>query len=248
MRWTANGLMLVLVALLVRTALAAEPPPARNPREALRPFNALIGTWNGIGRPEGTAQQKQQGAWEETIRWEWQFKDGDAWLEAAFVHGKHFTAGTLRYLPARDRFQLTLTTAGKETLSFTGTLKDDRLTVERTDEKTKDTQRVVITLLQDNRHLYQSELRQAGRTLFRKQYQVGATKQGKPLVAVSDEVGPLCVVSYGPPQTPVMYKGQTYYVCCSSCRAEFRAQPEKYIKEYEEYIAKLKEKAKAKKP
>jgi hypothetical protein len=33
-------------------------------------------------------------------------------------------------------------------------------------------------------------------------------------------------------------KGKTYYVCCSGCRSEFNANPEKYIKEYEEAKAK----------
>jgi hypothetical protein len=28
-------------------------------------------------------------------------------------------------------------------------------------------------------------------------------------------------------------------VCCSSCRQEFRADPEKYIKEYGEMLAKM---------
>ena len=39
----------------------------------------------------------------------------------------------------------------------------------------------------------------------------------------------------------VSYNGKTYYVCCSGCRDEFKASPEKYVKEYEE-------KKKAKKP
>ena len=33
--------------------------------------------------------------------------------------------------------------------------------------------------------------------------------------------------------TAVMYKGKTYYVCCTGCRDEFRDNPEKYIKEFE---------------
>ncbi len=29
----------------------------------------------------------------------------------------------------------------------------------------------------------------------------------------------------------VTYNGKEYYVCCSGCREEFKADPEKYIKE-----------------
>jgi YHS domain-containing protein len=43
----------------------------------------------------------------------------------------------------------------------------------------------------------------------------------------------------------VLYKGKTYYVCCSGCRDAFKDDPEKYIKEFEERKAK---EAKEKKP
>jgi len=67
-------------------------------------------------------------------------------------------------------------------------------------------------------------------------------------VKTSGEIGPFCVVSYGTPESQVTYKGKTYYVCCSSCRKEFLATPEKYIKEYEEMLAKLKKERGEKKP
>ncbi len=248
MRPAATVLALVFLLLLSQPGYSAEQPPKRSPREALRPFNVLIGAWHALGTPEGSLEQKRKGTWEETICWEWQFQDKDAWLKVSFTKGKTFTEGTLRYLPDKDQFQLTLTTAEKQTVIFTGPLKDHRLLLERRDEKTKETQRLVISLVQDNRFLYHYEVHPEDRTLFRKVYLVGATKEGKPLVETSDEVGPLCVVSYGPPETVITYKGKTYYVCCNSCRQEFRKDPEKYIKEYEEMLVQLaKEKAQQKK-
>src|SRR5262249_9562186 len=118
-------------------------------------------------------------------------------------------------------------------------LKEHKLLLERQDEKTKETQRLVLTIVGDNRYLYQLEVRPEGRQTARKVYLVGATKQGSPLVKESGEIGPLCVVSYGPPISPVSYKGKTYYVCCGGCRDAFRAEPEKFIKEYEEKLAAL---------
>ena len=44
---------------------------------------------------------------------------------------------------------------------------------------------------------------------------------------------------HAPVHGKVTYKGKDYYVCCSGCRDEFKANPEKYIKEAE---AKAKEK------
>jgi hypothetical protein len=231
MRWAAMGL--ALWAALPQGGFTA----GRTAREALRPFNVLIGSWQALGMPEGNLEQQRKGTWQETIRWEWQFQDNDAWLRVSFDKGKYFTDGTLRYLPDQEQYQLALTTVDKQTLTFTGPRKEYRLVLERRDEKRKETHRLILSLVQDNRFLYQYEVQPENRPFPRKVYLVGATKEGQPLVAAGEETGPLCVVSYGPPLSPVTYQGQTYYVCCGGCRQEFRASPEKYIKEYEDMRA-----------
>jgi hypothetical protein len=244
-----RGLGLVLLGILAQAAWTADAPK-KTPREALKPFNELIGSWRGLGTPEGTRAEKEKGLWRETILWEWQFKGNDAWLNVSFEKGKYFTDGILRYLPDKDVFQLSLNTTDKQALTFTGPLKEHLLTLERQDEKTKQTQRLVISLLHNNRYLYHYEVKPDGKVLFNKVYMVGATKEGVPFAIGTGETGPLCVVSGGPPTSPVTYKGKTYYVCCGGCREAFKAEPEKYIKEYEELMAKMaKERAeKFKKP
>lgn len=236
--WAAGGWALVVALVSVQAALPAELA-RRTAREALRPFNVLVGSWNALGVPEGNAEQKRTGSWGEAISWEWQFQEKDAWLKVSFTKGKRFVGGTLRYLADADQYQFALATVGQETLTFTGPLKDHRLVLERRDEQAREVQRMVLSLVGDNRYLYHYEARPEDRTLFRKVYQVGATKVGQPLVAAGDEIGPLCVVSYGPPLMTLTYKGKTYYVCCTSCRQEFRTDPEKYIKEYEEMLVRL---------
>lgn len=233
-------LLHLIPALIGLTVLvqAADTPGAKSAKDALKPFNELIGSWKALGVPEGTREQKQKGLWNETIQWEWQFKGQDCWLTVEFGKGKYFVDGQLRYLPAKDQYQLTLTTLDKETLVFTGALKQHILALERQDEKKQETQRVVISLLHDNRYLYHYEVKAAEKFSFSKQYQVGATKQGVPFAVGAGESGPECVVSGGPPVTKVAYKGQTYYVCCGGCRDAFKEEPEKYIKEYEERKAK----------
>ena len=90
----------------------------------------------------------------------------------------------------------------------------------------------MFSLLHYNRYLYRFETRPAGSALgFDKKYQVGATKEGVPFAEVPK--GPECIVSGGLGTMKVTYKGKEYYVCCSGCRAEFQADPEKYIKEAE---------------
>jgi ribosomal protein L24E len=240
MRHALSGLL--LLALTITGAADTVPAkPEKTPKQALRAFQDLIGSWRAAGNPEGTRDEKQKGFWTETLSWEWQFKDKDAWLKVDFQNGKHFTRGELRYLPAKDQYQLTLQTTGKETLTFTGPLQDRRLTLERRDEGAKETHRLVVSLLHANRFLYRYDVKPDGKPLFSTRFQVGATKEGVPFAATGSTY-PECVVSGGRGTMPVTHNGKTYYVCCTGCRDAFKDDPEKFIREFEESQAKAKQK------
>jgi YHS domain-containing protein len=228
-----------LLAVLAPAAVASDDASKRTPKEALQAFNDLIGSWHGSGEPSGTREDRQKGFWQEGISWQWQFKGDDAWLSATFDKGKYFTSAELRYLPDADRYQLTLRTPAKEELVFKGPLEEHRLTLERTDDKTGEAQRLVISLLHSNRYLYRYDVKPADHTVFTPVYQVGVTKDGASFAVVDD--GPECVVSGGHGTMSTTYKGKTYYFCCTGCRDAFNDNPEKYIKEYETRKAKEKE-------
>jgi YHS domain-containing protein len=219
--------------------VAADDAPKRTPKQALQAFNDLIGSWNGLGEPNGTRAEKEKGFWQETIAWQWQFKGDDAWLATTFDKGKYFASGELRYLPDADLYQLTMRTPAKDELVFKGPLEEHKLTLERTDDKTGETQRLVFSLLHSNRYLYRYDVKPADRSAFRQIYQVGVTKEGESFASVDE--GPECVVSGGHGTLTTMYKGKTYYFCCTGCRDAFKDNPEKYIKEYEARKAKEKE-------
>jgi hypothetical protein len=224
--------LLVLLALVSSGGAAPSTPAAKkSPKEGLQTFQDLIGSWRGTGAPYGTREEKEKGFWLEKIDWQWQFKGGDVWLRADFDKGKHFRRAELRYLPERDAYQLKVTTPGKEVLTFEGKYAKPRLTLERTDPKTKQVQRLVVSLLHANRYLYRYESRPADHAAFTQVYQVGATKEGVPFA--SEETGPECVVSGGLGTMPVRFEDKTYYVCCSGCRDAFNDEPAKYVKEYE---------------
>ena len=217
-------------------------PRTSTSRDALAPFNMLIGAWRGAGAPEGTKEERAAGAWSETIEWVWQFQGADAWLAVVFEKGKHFTKGELRYTPAKDskspRFTLSLTTADKSTATYVGVLKEKTLSLNRVDGPAAEDQRLVFSLLHHNRHLYRLESRPAGTTVaYTRKFQVGATKEGVPFADVPK--GPECIVSGGLGTIRVSHGGREYWVCCSGCRDEFKENPVKYVKEFE---------AKAKKP
>jgi hypothetical protein len=225
--------VIVLTAQVTTTSIAE-----KTPKEALQAFNDLIGSWRATGEPAGSREEKQRGFWTEKLSWEWQFRGDDVWLKVAADKGKYFQRGELRYLPAKDQFQLTVVGADTQKQVFTGTLKDSTLTLDRIDEKTGESQRLVVKLLHSNRYVYDFEVKAKDRSRFVKRYQVGATKEGEPFAATG-AVKPECVVSGGLGTIRVTHKGETYYVCCSGCQTAFNEDPEKFIKEFK---AKKKEK------
>src|SRR5262249_37914902 len=163
-------------------------------------------------------EEKQRGFWTESMSWEWQFRGADACLRFTADKGKYFVGGELRYVPAKDWFQLTLQTPAKESLTFAGPFKDHVLTLERVDERTGETQPLVMSLLPDNRFVYRYEVKAKDRPLFTRKYQVGVTKEGEAFAGRAD-AQPECVVSGGKGTIKVVYKDKTYYVCCSGCRS-----------------------------
>ena len=56
--------------------------------------------------------------WKETINVGWKFKGDDAWLYLQFKDGKHFKTGDLRFLPAKDLFELTVLPSRRPTSSY----------------------------------------------------------------------------------------------------------------------------------
>jgi YHS domain-containing protein len=221
----------VFALLLFAAPLCAAEPAKVDPREALKPFQGLVAPWKGTGVPVGTRDERQAGFWTEMVKWEWHFKSNDAALIATIEGGKHFTRLELRSID-KDRYRLTAETTAKETLTFDGEYKDGRLTVERVDDKAKETQRLVFRFLHANRITYQFETKSDGKTMFARKYEVGWTNQNEPF-ANNSSTDPECVVSGGKGTIQVSYKGKTYYVCCTGCRDEFKENPEKYIAEFE---------------
>ncbi len=229
-------MMALTVAGLTCWHAGGDQPSRKSAREALQALGALVGEWRGTGVPAGTREEQNKNFWTETMAWQWKFKGKDAWLDVTFKDSKYFVSGELRYLPDKDHYELQVKTTDKQALTFAGPLKDKVLTLDR--EAKDETQRLVFNLLHDNRFLYRSEVQQAGKSFFARRYQVGATKEGVPFAAGDGR--PECIVTGGLGTIAVTHKGQTYYVCCSGCRDEFRDNPEKYIKEYQEKKAKKK--------
>src|SRR5262249_29281562 len=102
-RLFVGGTFLAVFGLLSPGPLCRSGEPA-SAKEALQALNDYIGGWKG----NGTSEQNKSEIWKESASWSWRFKGKDAWLTLDLQDGKHFKKGELRYLPAKELYQLTL--------------------------------------------------------------------------------------------------------------------------------------------
>ena len=70
------------------------------------------------------------------------------------------------------------------------------------------------------------EKQEGGRGLFASVYQMAGNKEGESLGAAVKK--PECIVTGGAATIRVSYMGKEYFVCCTGCRDEFNATPEKF--------------------
>jgi len=200
-----------------------------NARKALQEVQDFIGLWNleGIRKTGGRTE-----AWKEKVSWGWKFKDGDAWMMVDFVEGKgrYFKNGTLKYSTEKKKYLLMLIGSDKSEQLFEGDLlKGGGLKFERKDAKNGDVARLTMnTLAEGIRFQMKYEKQDGGRGLFSSIYTMNGSKDGESIAGTKKK--PECIVSGGAASIAVSYQGKTYYCCCTGCRDEFNANPEKYIK------------------
>ena len=84
------------------------------------------------------------------------------------------------------------------------------------------------TLAEGVRFQLKYEKQDGGRGLFASVYQSVGNKDGESLAKATKK--PECIVTGGSATIAVSYMGQTYHVCCTGCRDEFNANPEKFVK------------------
>ncbi|MCI0701204.1 MAG: YHS domain-containing protein [Planctomycetia bacterium] len=225
-----------VVALAVSSGTAQpdkkpKPEDLAKAKKALQNVQDFIGVWNLEGSRKVGAKTE---AWKEKVSWGWKFKDGDAWITVNFAEGKgkYFAGGELRYDLAKKKYLLTLTPAGKDQAKqlFEGEYAKGALKVERKDAKTGDVYRITLNTIgeESTRFAMKYEKQDGGKGVFASVYGMVGNRDGTAFAGGGKKKE--CIVSGGAASIAVTYQGKTYYVCCSGCRDEFNAAPEKYIK------------------
>ncbi len=195
---------------LVLTLLAA-PPQEENFKDTKEAMQAVQDVLIGKFRCTGTWNDRKKKGWLEKISWSFKIKGADYSLRMTTDKSPLFRRVVLRYNLEEKRYELDATTPDGKSSTYTGNRKGKTLTLERTDEKKGENERIVYVLLRFNRYLMRLERKPKSSSYWTVVASVGCTKEGVPFVRESN--GPKCIVTGGYGSMTVQYKGKTYYIC-----------------------------------
>lgn len=224
------GLLTALLGLGLHLS-AADRDDKEAAKEALKEVQDFVGDWAGTGGPDKPRPSPSDPVWDEKLDWSWRFKGNDAWLSMKIAKGKLLEEAQLRYLPAKEVYQLTTIDRKGKKHVYEGKLKNEALTFERVDPTTKETQQIKMNLAAEGvRFIYRVAHRSEGSTLWKRDYLIACTRKGESLA--KKESKNVCVVTGGLGTRAVTYMGETFWVCCSGCEEAFKENPAKYVAEF----------------
>jgi hypothetical protein len=234
-RWLIASILAAALPVLVVTApVGADDAPASSDKEILKPLQAYIGTWKGVGQPK---RGSSEGSWIEKSEWAWKFDKGKAQIVFNSPEGKYFARGHI--VPGDKQGEL----------KFIGTLADGKTQVAYSakapsadeefpelvfsaDKPVADQPaRVSIRMVAKGDRLlvlYEKRIGQTDRYL--RLAEVGSTRAGSDFG--KGTTGRECIITGGAGTIPVTHKGQTYYVCCTGCRDLFNEDADAAIADY----------------
>ena len=236
--------------------VAAEPPespPAAGGQppasSTLEDWQVLVGRWRGVGQ---IRRGSTRGAWQESGQWAWRHQEqGPSLLSYQSDDGRHIRQATLRAAPG-GQLELTVTGAPGEpsqpapTQRYVGRTIDQRLVLQRVAKDSASAsdadsgglpQRITFrTVARGDRLLVLLERRNQLSGQWQRMAEVGSTRVGSRFGQGTVEIE--CIVTGGKGTIPVVYGGQTYYVCCSGCRDYFQQHPEKVLAQWRSQQAK----------
>ena len=212
-----------------------------NVRAALKPLQILIGSWNGTSR---NAALDQPG-------WAWDLKTDPKQpaLKIKSEKGKYIREGRLTFHPSSQEFEFTATDGDGKPHVFRGAFSEPVQDVPGDDKKLQRTYklqlteqeanadgeqlRLVINQQENNRYILEA-YRKRGTGAFNRVDSVNTQREGTSFALSDTDYGDkTCIISQGLGTISVSYKGKSYWVCCSGCKAAFDDEPEKWIAKFE---------------
>jgi len=216
---------LALIGLFAGNAHCDEKSDAS--KEALKALNEFVGQWKG----DGKSSTLKPADWKEQAEWSWDLKGGEPSLKIKITGGKQIVEGTLKYLTDKKKYQFTAKTVDKKEQVYTGEIKAKKLVLIHDDTDSKDKYTIEMSTNNEGaRFVYNVAVQKKGVGIARRLAEVGLSKEGAAFAGGKKNE---CIVTGGLGTMAVSYNGKTYYVCCSGCADEFKANPKKYVDEFE---------------
>ena len=210
-------------------------------RVALKPLQILIGNWNGTSRKASLDQPS----------WAWDLKTDPKQpaLRIKSEKGQYIRDGRLTFFPATQDYELTATDGEDKKRVFRGKFSQEVQDIPGDDKKLQRTYKlelvepeadengeqwkVVINQQENNRYILEVD-RKRGSSKFLRVDTINTQREGTSFALSDTDYGEkTCVISQGLGTTQVSYKGKSYWVCCSGCKAAFEDEPEKWIAKFE---------------
>ncbi len=208
---------------------------------AMQPLQTLLGKWNGTSRKAQI---------DEPV-WIWDFKTNKSQPALTFRSEKnvYVREGRLTYLPSEQAYEFAYTTPEGEKRSLRGNFTkpvqdvagDNSKKLQRTYKLTlqgagegNEQWQLAFEQLENDRYLLEVD-RKRGAGSFQRVDTIHSQREGTSFALSDTDYGDkTCIISQGLGTSTVTYKGQSYYVCCSGCRAAFEEDPERWIAKWEE--------------
>jgi hypothetical protein len=211
-------------------------------RAALKPFQVLLGRWNGTSRKAVVDHPE----W----AYDWVSDPKQPGLRLHSEQGTYVREGRLSYLPDVDQFEFKSTDGEGLQRTFRGAFTQPVQDVASDEKKLQRTYKLQltepepgvggeqwrITFNQQENNRYILELdRKRGAGNFLRVDTVHTQREGTSFALSDADYGDkTCIISQGLGTISVSFKGQTYWVCCTGCKAAFEDEPEKWIAKFEE--------------
>ncbi len=211
-------------------------------RAALKPFQVLLGRWNGLSRKSLVDHPE----W----AYDWISNPKQPGLRMKSDTGAYIRDGRLSYLPETDRFEFTSLDADGTRRLFHGMFTEPVREVAGDEKKLQRTYKLQltepdanpegeqwrITFNQQENNRYILELdRKRGSGPFGRVDTIHTQREGTSFALSDTDYGEkTCIISQGLGTISVSYKGQSFWVCCTGCKAAFEEEPEKWIARWEQ--------------
>lgn len=222
-------------------ATATNDQQAESILSAMQPLQVLLGKWNGTSRKA----QIDQPEWV----WDFQTDRNQPALLITSDKGAYIREGRLTYLPASQQYRMRFKMPEGEERTVVGTFSEPVQDVAGDDKKLQRTYKlllaeatpnadgeqwqVALQQLENNRYLIELD-RRRGSGSFQRVDTIHSQREGTSFaLSDTDYGGRTCIISQGLGTMTVSYKGQSYYVCCTGCKAAFEEDPERWIAKWE---------------